>query len=59
MRRTVETAFELRTGGTPLLSWVVQMRGEGQTFPEIADRLSHLVGLTVRPATLRKWVVDG
>lgn len=59
MRKTVEAAFETRTGGTPLVSWILQQRADGAELEDIALRLSHLVGISVRPASLRRWVMEG
>lgn len=59
MRETVEAAFETRTGGTPLVSWIVQQRADGVPLEDVAARLSHLVGISVGAASLRRWVVDG
>lgn len=59
MRRIVETAFETKTGGTPLVAWLYQQHNEGAGFRTIAERLTSLVGIRVSHESIRRWMMEG
>lgn len=59
MRKSIETAFEVRTGGTALIPWLFQQHNEGASLRTIADRLSETVGIRVSHETVRRWMLDG
>lgn len=59
MRKLVETAFETRSGGTPLVPWMFQQHQEGASLRVIADRLTSLVGIKVSHETIRRWMLEG
>lgn len=59
MRRIVETAFETKTGGTPLVPWMFQQRQEGAALRVIAERLTALVGIKVSHESVRRWMMEG
>ena len=59
MRRIVETAFETKTGGTPLVGWLYQQRNEGAGLLTISERLTALVGIKVSHESIRRWMMEG
>ena len=59
MKKIVETAFETKSGGTPLVPWLFQQRQEGASLRSIADRLSSLIGIQVSHETIRRWMMEG
>ena len=59
MRRLAESAFETRTGGTNLITWIAHRRGEGASLRNISDELSATIGMRVSHETIRRWLLDG
>lgn len=59
MRKTVETQFELRTGGTNLITWLFQQKNEGASLRIIADRLTETIGIRVSHESIRRWMMEG
>lgn len=59
MRRLVEQAFELRTGGAPMIPWLMTQRSEGASLRELAHRLTELTGVSVSHESVRTWLRHG
>lgn len=59
MRRQVEQAFEIRTGGAPMVPWLWQQHNETHSLREVARRLAELTTLPVSHESVRKWMRDG
>ena len=59
MRKSIETQFELRTGGVNLVTWLFQQKQEGESLRTIADRLSQTVGIRISHETVRRWMLEG
>lgn len=59
MRRAVEVAFELRTGGTPLVAWLASRHSAGVPLRQLALELSDLVGVAVSHESVRRWIREG
>ena len=59
MRRAIEVAFELRTGGLPLIPWLFQRHNSGRSLREVAADLSELVGVPVSHESVRRWMLEG
>jgi hypothetical protein len=59
-RRTIETEFEMRTGGElPFGSWLQQQRAAGVSLRGIADRLFERTGCRVSHEAVRLWLTEG
>lgn len=60
MRRAVEVAFELASGGeTRLVPWMVGRRKAGRSLRQIADELEQRSGVRVSHETVRQWMIEG
>lgn len=60
MRRAVEVAFELRTGGMPLVPYLAARHvGEKVPLRQLALELSDLVGIAVSHESVRRWIREG
>lgn len=59
MKKIVETAFETKVGGAPLVPWLFQQRSEGASLRIISERLSSLIGIQVSHETIRRWMMEG
>lgn len=59
MKKLVETQFETKTGGTPLVPWLFQQHQEGASLRAIAERLTSTVGIRVSHETIRRWMMEG
>lgn len=59
MRRAVEVAFEMRTGGEPLVPWLVRRHAAGVPLRGLAAELSDLVGVAVSHESVRRWMLEG
>jgi transposase-like protein len=60
MRRAVEVAFEMRTGGqVPLGSWLTRQHMNGTSLRVLSERLFDLTGITVSHETIRTWIRQG
>lgn len=59
MRRLVEQAFELQTGGAPMIPWLMTQRSEGASLRELAHRLTELTGISVSHESVRIWCRNG
>jgi hypothetical protein len=60
MRRAVEVAFELKSGGeVGLGQWMWQQKSQGASLRAIADRLTVVTGVQVSHETIRTWMKEG
>jgi len=59
MRRAVEVAFELRTGGDALVGWLTRRHMAGVPLRQLAGELSDLVGVPVSHESVRRWIREG
>lgn len=59
MKKIVETAFETKLGGTPLVPWLFQQHAEGASLRVIAERLTSLIGIRVSHESVRRWMMEG
>ena len=60
MRRAVEVAFELKTGGeVPMVSWMMRQHSAGRSLRQIADDLAVKTGVRVSHETVRQWMIEG
>jgi outer membrane receptor for ferric coprogen and ferric-rhodotorulic acid len=59
MRKSVETQFELRSGGVPLVSWMMQQRTGGASLRDIADAVTKTTGISVSHESGRRWMLEG
>lgn len=59
MRKSVETQFELRSGGVPLVPWMFQQKNNGASLRAIADSVSSTTGISVSHETVRRWMLEG
>ena len=59
-RRTVETEFEMRTGGdVPFGSWLAQQRAAGVSLRKITDLIHERTGVRVSHEAVRLWLKEG
>jgi hypothetical protein len=60
VRRAVEVAFEMRTGGKqPLGAWLTQQRMRGTSLRELSRLLFEQTGVQVSHETIRAWIREG
>jgi transposase-like protein len=60
MRRAVEIAFEMRTGGQqPLGSWLAQQHFGGTSLRQLSRTLFDMTGVQVSHETIRAWIREG
>lgn len=59
MRKSVETQFELRSGGVPLVAWMFQQKSNGASLRAIADAVTSTTGISVSHETVRRWMLEG
>lgn len=59
MRKSVETQFELRSGGVPLVAWMMQQKTKGASLRSIADAVSETTGISVSHESVRRWMLEG
>jgi len=59
MRKSVETQFELRSGGVPLVAWMMQQRTSGASLRTIADAVTKTTGISVSHESVRRWMLEG
>lgn len=59
MRKSVETQFELRSGGVPLVAWMFQQKNRGASLRVIAEQISSTTGISVSHETVRRWMLEG
>ena len=60
MRRAVEVAFEMKTGGElPLVPWMMREHRAGRSLRQISDDLALKTGLRVSHETVRQWMIEG
>lgn len=59
MRKSVETQFELKSGGVPLVPWMMQQRTRGSSLRQIADAVTATTGISVSHESIRRWMLEG
>ena len=60
MRRAVEVAFELKSGGEHrLATWLMARSRAGRSLRQIADDLEDRTGIRVSHETIRQWMIEG
>lgn len=59
MRKSVETQFELKSGGVPLVPWMFQQKNKGASLRAIADAVSQTTGISVSHESVRRWMLEG
>ncbi|HEY7823467.1 MAG TPA: hypothetical protein VIG24_11555 [Acidimicrobiia bacterium] len=60
MRRAVEVAFELASGGEArLVPWMMERRKAGRSLRRIAEELEQRTGIGVSHETVRQWMIEG
>ncbi|HEY7822247.1 MAG TPA: hypothetical protein VIG24_05420 [Acidimicrobiia bacterium] len=59
-RRTVETQFEMRTGGAvPFGAWLAQRHAAGVSLRRLADAVEEQTGVRVSHEAVRLWLKEG
>lgn len=59
MRKSVETQFEIKSGGVPLVAWMMQQHTRGSSLRQIADAVSQTTGISVSHESVRRWMLEG
>jgi len=60
VRRAVEVAFEVKTGGElPLAVWMMKEHKAGRSLRQISDDLAVKTGVRVSHETVRQWMIEG
>ncbi len=60
MRRAVEVAFEVKTGGElPLVVWMLREHRAGRSLRQISETLEMTTGVRVSHETVRQWMIEG
>jgi transposase-like protein len=60
MRKAVEVAFEMRTGGQQSLgAWLAQQHVQGKSLRDLSRALFEKTGVQVSHETIRAWIREG